>query len=158
MSSDKNLQILEKQLKTLGQKIRIDILKKLNTNQNPIAFSVLKKSVLEKNPGLANFSFHLKSLKKIDLISSTREGWFLTKMGCKIFENILSMEQVINDQKKKLMIRTSKYSYEPFDIKNVKKYLVKEGGLEESMANNLAKEVKDRLTKTNIEYLTAPLM
>ena len=43
MNSDKISEILEQQLKALGQKIRIDILKKLNDCNNSISFSMLQK-------------------------------------------------------------------------------------------------------------------
>ena len=56
------------------------------------------------------------------------------------------------------LIRTSKYSKEIFDFKKIEEYLKKEGGLESSDAKNIAKEVQKRLSKTNIRYLTAPLM
>ena len=46
MSSDNISEILEQQLKTLGQKIRIDILKKLYDYNDSISFSMLKKKVL----------------------------------------------------------------------------------------------------------------
>lgn len=49
MNSDKNSEILEKQLKTLGQKIRIDILKKLYSALNSLTFLALKREVLESN-------------------------------------------------------------------------------------------------------------
>ena len=158
MSSDKISKVLEKQLKVLGQTIRIDILKKLYRNHDTLSFSALQKEVLGTNPTSTNFSFHLNSLKKNDLISSNSDGYFLTNLGNKILENILSIEQVLNDQNKAIMIRTSKYSKEPFNENKIEEYLIVEGEMEAFLAKKIAKEVKSRLFKANVEYLTAPLM
>lgn len=158
MSSDKNQDVLEKHLKTLGQKIRIDILKKLNLSSNPLPYSVLQKEVLGSNPNSVNFSFHLKALKNSVLIESSENGYTLSVVGKQILKNIVSIEQILNDKNKKIMIRTSKYSKEPFDANKIETYLIKEGKVEKFVAKKISKEVEERLSKTHIEYLTAPLM
>lgn len=158
MSSDKNQDVLEKHLKTLGQKIRIDILKKLNLSSNPLPYSALLKEVLGSNPNSVNFSFHLKALKNSVLIESSENGYTLSVIGKQILKNIVSIEQILNDKNKKIMIRTSKYSKEPFDVNKIETYLIKEGKVEKFVAKKISKEVEERLSKTHIEYLTAPLM
>ena len=158
MDADKNSDILEKQLKTLGQKIRIDILKQLKKSQNPLSFSKLQKEVLVDNATSINFSFHLNTLKQSDLISSSEDGYFITNLGKQILNNILSIEQILANQDKVRMIRTSKYSKEKFDVKKIEEYLVNEGELDTFLAKQIAREVEERLSRTNIEYLTAPLM
>jgi anaerobic ribonucleoside-triphosphate reductase len=158
VDSDKNIDVLEKQLKILGQKIRIDILKKLNVCRNPLSYSMLQKEVLGANPNSVNFSFHLKPLKNANLISTSESGYILSTLGRQILKNIISMEQILNDQNKPIMIRTSKYSKEPFNANKIEDYLVKEGQLEKFLAIQISKEVKERLSKANIGYLTTPLM
>ena len=158
MNSDKNKNFLGKQLKTLGQKIRIDILKKLKHSQTPLSFSKLQREVLEDDFSSPNFSFHLNELKKCDLINSTDNGYYITKLGKGILENILSIEQILLDKSKTRMIRTSKYSKENFDSSKITDYLITEGGLERFLARKITREVEERLNRTNIEYLTAPLM
>lgn len=158
MDADKNQNILEKQLKTLGQKIRIDILKKLNHTHTPLSFSKLQKQIFGNDLTSINLSFHLNTLKKSDLILSSDNGYSITFLGEQIIEKILSIEQILNRQNKALMIRTSKYSKEVFDINKIEEYLVKEGELERYLARQIAHEVEERLSKTNIEYMTAPLM
>jgi len=158
LGADKNPEILEKQLKTLGQKIRIDVLKRLNVSQYPLTFSMLQKEVLGSNPNSRNFSFHLKTLKKSKLIDSSDEGYTLNVLGKLILKNILSIEQILHDQNKTTMIRTSKYSKEPFNADKIEEYLIKEGQIESFLAKQLAQEVEERLSKANIQYLTAPLM
>jgi hypothetical protein len=158
VDADKNLDNLEKHLKILGQKIRIDILKKLRNSQRALSFSTLQKEVLSNYSGSINLSFHLKALKNSDYINSTEEGYILNSLGKEILKNILSIEKVLNDQNKELMIRTSKYSKEPFNINKIQEYLIKEGEVEKFLARQIASKVEKRLSKTNIEYLTAPLM
>ncbi|MFX0011214.1 MAG: ATP cone domain-containing protein, partial [Candidatus Hermodarchaeota archaeon] len=158
MSSDKNQDLLEKQLKTLGQKIRIDILKKLSLSSDPLPYSSLQKEVLGTNPNSINFSFHLKALKNSVLIESSDNGYMLSLLGKQILKNIVSIEQILNNNNKTIMIRTSKYSKEPFDVNKIEEYLIKEGEVEKSEAEQIAREVEERLSKTNINYLTAPLM
>ncbi|MHA2183993.1 MAG: anaerobic ribonucleoside-triphosphate reductase [Promethearchaeota archaeon] len=158
MDSDKNTNFLEKHLKTLGQTVRIDILKKLNSSQYHISFSKLQKEVLDQNLTSVNFSFHLNELKKREMIDSNENGYFITKLGKDILGGILSIEEILIKKNKKKMIRTSKYSKELFDLKKIEEYLITEGGLENSLAQKIAREVEERLAKTDIEYLTAPLM
>ena len=158
MNSDKNHDVLEKQLKTLGQKIRIDILKKLSLSSNPLPYSILQKEVLGTNPNSVNFSFHLKALKNSDLMYITDDGYALSALGGQILKNIVSIEKILNEKNKTIMIRTSKYSKEPFDSSKIENYLIKEGQVDGHLAKQIAKEVEERLSKTNIVYLTAPLM
>ncbi|MEE9377037.1 MAG: anaerobic ribonucleoside-triphosphate reductase [Candidatus Lokiarchaeia archaeon] len=158
MDADKKQTILEKQLKTLGQKIRIDILKKLKNTQAPLSFSKLQKEVLGHNLSTVNLSFHLNTLKKSELIQSTDEGYSISFLGDQIIDKILSIEQILKKQKNTQMIRTSKYSKELFDISKIEEYLVNEGDLDRYLARQIAHEVEERLSKTNIEYMTAPLM
>jgi len=158
LNSDKNHDVLEKQLKTLGQKIRIDILKKLSLTSNPLPYSILQKEVLGTNPNSVNFSFHLKALKNSDLMYITDDGYALSALGGQILKNIVSIEKILNEKNKTIMIRTSKYSKEPFDSSKIENYLIKEGQVDGHLAKQIAKEVEERLSKTNIVYLTAPLM
>ncbi len=158
METDKNSRSLVKHLKTLGQKIRIDVLKRLANANNPLSYSQLQKEVLKNENSSVNFSFHLNALKKCSLISNQEEGYLISKLGKSILDSILAIEHEINKETKTIMIRTSKYSKEPFDVRKIESYLQREGKLESYLARNIAKEVKQRLLRTKIEYLTAPLM
>jgi len=158
LNSDKNSDVLEKQLKTLGQKIRIDILKKLSLSSNPLSYSILQKEVLGSNPNSVNFSFHLKALKNSDLMYTSNDGYSLSALGGQILKNIVSIEKLLYDQNNTIMIRTSKYSKEPFDSSKIENYLIKEGRIDGHLAKQISKEVEQRLSKANITYLTAPLM
>ncbi|MFX1306953.1 MAG: anaerobic ribonucleoside-triphosphate reductase, partial [Promethearchaeota archaeon] len=147
-----------KQLKTLGQKVRIEILRKLKNTQVPISFSKLQKDILDNNLTSVNLSFHLKILKRSKLIQSSEEGYSISLLGEQIIDKILSIEQILNKQNKIKIIRTSKYSKEVFDSSKIEEYLIREGELERYLAKQIAHEVEERLSKTNIDYMTAPLM
>ncbi|MFX0070942.1 MAG: anaerobic ribonucleoside-triphosphate reductase [Candidatus Hermodarchaeota archaeon] len=158
MSSDKNTNQLGKLLKTLHQPLRREILKNLNYSERPKSYSLLQKEVLSSNSQSVNFSFHLNKLKQNRLISSNNEGYKITSLGKQVSKLITDMKKVLNDKNKKLIIRTSKYSTELFQIKKIEQYLIREGNISKNLAKQIASEIEDRITKTKIEYLTAPLM
>ncbi|MFX1338507.1 MAG: anaerobic ribonucleoside-triphosphate reductase [Promethearchaeota archaeon] len=158
MSSDKNIKDIGNFLKVLQQPIRREILNKLNSCENPMSFSMLQKEVLGKISTSVNFSFYIKPLKSLALISSKEDGYLITNLGKKLLKLILNMEQVLIQNKKPVMIRTSKYSKEKFDINKIEEYLIKEGELNPNLAKGIANQVKKRLKTTKIDYLTAPLM
>jgi ribonucleoside-triphosphate reductase len=57
-----------------------------------------------------------------------------------------------------MFVRTSKYSIENFDRKKIAESLRLEAGVPEETAENVAKEVEERLLKMKVKYLTAPLI
>ena len=158
MEADKNTTMLYKFLKIFGQKIRIDVLKILNASEVRLSFAKLQKSVSRNNLTPTNFSFHIKLLKEINLIDANEEGYLITPLGKDMLVNILSIELLLVNNTKSKMIRTSKYSKEPFNEKKIETFLVEEGELETFLAKKIAREVIARLSKLNIEYMTAPLI
>ena len=158
MGTDENSDLLEQHLKVFAQKIRLDILKKISISIMPLSYSALQREVLGENSNAINFAFHLKMLKRNNLIDQTEEGYEITSLGKKIVNSLLSIEQILNEQNKSIMIRTSKYATEPFNLQKIEMYLINEGKMEEYHAKQIAKEVNERLSKTRISYLTTPLM
>ncbi len=158
MDSDKISKLLEKHLKVIGKRIRLDILKQLYVTEKNLSFSEIQKEILGSENNSVNLSFHLNVLKEVDFIESSSDGYLITKLGKKILIKILDIEQTLNEVNEKVLIRTSKYSTEPFNIEKVRDYLVKEAEMDSFLANQIAKVVKKRLLKTNIKYLTTPLM
>ncbi len=158
MNTDKISLLLEEQLRTLSHGIRIDIIKKLHRASHPLSFTELKNDVLTHYSSNINFSFHLNALKTSNLIRSTEDGYSLTFLGKKILNTITTIEDILNEENKAQMIRTSKYSKEPFKVEKIEEYLIREGNLDRSLAKIIVNETIQRLNKINIEYLTAPLM
>ena len=83
MGADKNSVLLEKHLRILGQKNRIEILKKLNNSLVPLSYSILQKEISDINQGTINLSFHLKTLKESKLIESLEDGFKSQSSGKK---------------------------------------------------------------------------
>ncbi|MHA1844257.1 MAG: anaerobic ribonucleoside-triphosphate reductase [Promethearchaeota archaeon] len=158
MNADEISQLLEEQLKTISHEIRITLLKSLHHSSYPLSFSHLKKKISQHHSANVNLSFHLNALKNNNLIQSSENGYLLTPLGIKIVKSLETIENILNEENEAVMIRTSKYSKEPFKIEKIEEYLIKEGNLEKNLAKKIANETINRLHKTNIEYLTAPLM
>jgi len=158
VEADKITSSLEKYLKILSQPIRIDILKRLNNCQTSLSYSSLKKESSIRYPNSTNFSFHLKTLKNNHFIESQKNGYIISSFGKRILDGILNLEQDIIEENQTRMIRTSKYSKEPFNMSKIKEYLITEGEMDEILADQIASEVDERIRKARIKYLTAPLM
>ncbi|MHA1678322.1 MAG: DUF7347 domain-containing protein, partial [Promethearchaeota archaeon] len=152
------MDLLERHLKVLGQRIRIEILKILNQKSQPMNYSSLQKGIWKSFPNCLDFSFHLKSLKSVELIDNSQDGYYITSLGKNMLKNILSMEKLLLSKDNMPIIRTSQYTIEPFDLKKIEKYLIIEGKLNEYWANKIVLELKERLSRLNIDYLTTSLI
>ena len=158
MSSYQISKLLEKYLKIIGKKNRIDILKKLYFEDKDISFSDIQREFIGSEKNSINLSFHLNALKEVNLIESSQKGYSISKLGKTILNKILDIENTLNQFNESVLIRTSKYITEPFNIQKVKDYLIKEAEMETFLANRIAKLVECKIKKTNIKYLTTPLM
>lgn len=158
MSSYQISKLLEKYLKIIGKKNRIDILKKLYFEDKDISFSDIQREFISSENNSINLSFHLNALKEVNLIESSQKGYRISKLGKNILNKILDIENTLNQFNESVLIRTSKYITEPFNIQKVKDYLIKEAEMETFLANRIAKLVECKIKKTNIKYLTTPLM
>ncbi|MHA1325892.1 MAG: anaerobic ribonucleoside-triphosphate reductase [Promethearchaeota archaeon] len=154
----RKMDLLERHLKVLGQRIRIEILKILNQKSQPMNYSSLQKGIWKSFPNCLDFSFHLKSLKSVELIDNSQDGYYITSLGKNMLKNILSMEKLLLSKDNMPIIRTSQYTIEPFDLKKIEKYLIIEGKLNEYWANKIVLELKERLSRLNIDYLTTSLI
>ncbi|MHA1845752.1 MAG: DUF7347 domain-containing protein, partial [Promethearchaeota archaeon] len=152
------MDLLERQLKVLGQRIRIEILKILNQKSQPMNYSSLQKGIWKRFPNCLDLSFHLKSLKSVELIGHSQDGYFITSLGKNMLKNILSMEKLLLNKDNIPVIRTSQYTIESFDLKKIEKYLIIEGKLDEYWANKIVLELKERISRLNIDYLTTSLI
>lgn len=157
MATDKITTLLEQQLKTLGQKVRLDILKSLYRAERPLSFSELQREI-DIDPSLINLSYHLNTLKEVNLIGNPSKKYIITPIGREILQKVLAIEEILSERDTKRMIRTSQYSTESFDLERIKRYLMREAQMNSLLAEKISKIVKKRLSKTKIEYLTTPLI
>ncbi|MBN1215058.1 MAG: hypothetical protein JXA99_06385 [Candidatus Lokiarchaeota archaeon] len=158
MNSDKIPKLLERYLKIIGKKTRLDILKSLSNKDNALTFSDIQKEIFNLENGNINLSFHLNALKKLELIETSQSGYSISNLGKDILKKILEIEQTLNHFNKCLLIRTSKYITEPFDSKKINNFLIKEAGMESFLAKKISNLVQNKLSKTKIKYLTSPLL
>ncbi len=149
---------LGKYLQIIGQEVRFKIMKTLYDSEGLISFANLKRVISKDKGDTANISYHLNILKENNYISSSDDGYSLTKLGKKILEKLLDIGDIIDDESKTIKIRTSNYTFEPFDINKITEYLIREANIPENLAKSIADEVKIQLSHSKVEYLTAPLI
>lgn len=153
-----NSENLGKYLQIFGQDIRLRILKILRDSGGSISFGNIKRAQQKSKDDTANISYHLNILKDSHYISSTEDGYILTQLGEKILEKLIDIGDIINDEKKTIKIRTSNYTFEPFDITKITEYLIIEAKMPEKLAKTIADEVKLKLSHSKVDYLTTPLI
>jgi ribonucleoside-triphosphate reductase len=74
---------------------------------------------------------------------------------------IVSIGEDIEQQyfkKRKMMVRTSKFSVEEFDRNKIAESLIKEANVPADLAQKIARETEARLSEFKTKYLTAPLI
>ncbi|MHA1584360.1 MAG: DUF7347 domain-containing protein [Promethearchaeota archaeon] len=151
------LEIVESKFATLSSKIRIQILRVLELNPMPMNFNNLQKILSPLFSKSFNLSYHLSLLVEANFIEKIAEGYQLTNIGKKIIPKLQDFENIFTDQSK-IMVRTSKYSLEPFNEMIIAQNLIKEAGMSEDDAIFIAQEAKKRLNIANITFLTTPLI
>ncbi|TFF95665.1 MAG: ArsR family transcriptional regulator, partial [Promethearchaeota archaeon] len=157
MATDKITTLLENQLRVLGQKIRLEILKQLYLAERALSFSELQQK-MGVDPSQINLSYHLNSLKDVNLIQAVSKKYTLTITGEEILKKIWAIEQILAEQDQERLIRTSQYYTESFDLSRIKNYLMREADMNSFLAEKISTIVKKRLSKTKIKYLTTPLI
>ncbi len=105
------------------------------------------------------FAYHLKSLLKADLIETDTESrkYHLTDLG----RHVIRVTDDIEDRtfkRRKMLVRTSKFSIEEFDRNKITKSLVKEANVPTDLAQKIARETEKRLQWFQTKYVTAPLI
>lgn len=105
------------------------------------------------------FAYHLKFLLKTDLIETDPESkkYRLTDRGRFVIELTEYLERKTL-QAQKLLVRTSRYSIEEFDVNKIVASLKREAEMPVELAQKIAKEVEKRLLKSKTRYITAPLI
>lgn len=146
-------------LKAVSSAVRLNILNLL-FDKGPLSYTELM-NMLKMSPSrdAGRFAYHLKFLLKADLIEADVESkkYCLTELGKMVIDVAEEIEKK-SLKAQKVLVRTSRYALEEFDVNKIAESLIKEAGLPIELAQKIAKEAERRLVKAKTKYLTAPLI
>ncbi|MGB9714538.1 MAG: anaerobic ribonucleoside-triphosphate reductase [Candidatus Bathyarchaeales archaeon] len=146
-------------LKAVSSPIRLQILNLL-FDRGSLSYTELM-SLLKMNPSrdAGRFAYHLKFLLKADLIEADVETkkYCLTELGKMVIDVADKIEKRAY-KPKGMLVRTSKFSLEEFDVNKIASSLMREAKMPAELAHKMAKEAEKRLLKAKTRYLTAPLV
>jgi len=105
------------------------------------------------------FAYHLKFLLRTGLVEvdASSKKYKLTDLGCTVLEVAEEIERR-GFKSQRVLVRTSRFTLEEFDVNRIVDSLVKEAGMPVEQAKKVAKEAEKRLLKAKTKYLTAPLI
>jgi len=146
-------------LKAVSSPIRLQILNLL-FEHGSLSYTEIM-NVLKLNPmrDAGRFAYHLKALLKANLIGTDVETkkYRLTELGRFMLEISDEIEEKAS-RRKKMLVRTSRFSIEEFDRNKIAESLVKEAGMPTDLAHKIARTAEKRLQGFKLKYLTAPLI
>ncbi|MEM0084988.1 MAG: anaerobic ribonucleoside-triphosphate reductase [Candidatus Methanomethylicia archaeon] len=151
---------LNKVLKAVGNPIRRKIILNLyNAKENSFTDLMLE---LEMNPKIdsGKFTHHLKLLIDAGIIKEKeKKGRYeLTELGIGIALLLKNLEENVMRENKKILVRTSNLTMEPFEKRKIVEAIIREAEAPRSIAEEIAEEAEERILRSNIKYLTAPLI
>ncbi|MDH5734094.1 MAG: hypothetical protein OEY88_10005 [Candidatus Bathyarchaeota archaeon] len=148
-----------KVLKAASSTLRLQVLNLLY-EKGPLTYTEMM-NVLKLSPtrDAGRFAYHLKFLLKTDLIEpdTDTKKYRLTDLG----KTMITFREDIEKQyfkRKKMMVRTSRFSMEEFDRNKIVDSLVKEAGVPVDQAQKVARETERHVSHFKTKYLTAPLI
>ncbi|MEM2994565.1 MAG: anaerobic ribonucleoside-triphosphate reductase [Candidatus Bathyarchaeia archaeon] len=146
-------------LKAVSSPVRLQILNLL-FDRGALSYSDLI-GALKMNPNrdAGRFAYHLKFLLKANLVEADVEAkkYCLTELGKMVIDVVDSIEKKAF-KPKRMLVRTSSFTLEEFDVNKIANSLVKEAKMPADLARKVAKEAEKRLVKSKTKYLTAPLV
>jgi ribonucleoside-triphosphate reductase len=146
-------------LSALSSQTRVDVLRLLSRKGTASFTEIMQSLGLNIKTEAGKFAYHLRELTSAELVEgSSHKGYSLTSLGERIIDFVYLLEETALKRSKEMYVRTSRYSIEAFDRKKIAKSLISEAGAPEEIAENVAKEVEERLLKMKVKYLTAPLI
>jgi len=146
-------------LSALSSQTRVDVLKLLSRKGNASFTEIMQSLGLNIRTEAGKFAYHLRELTNAELVvGSSNEGYSLTSLGERVVDFIYLLEETALKSSKEMFVRTSRYSIDTFDRRKIAKSLINEAGVPEETAENVSKEVEERLLKMKVKYLTAPLI
>jgi len=146
-------------LKAASSPLRLEVLNLL-FERGPLSYTELM-NILKLSPtrDAGRFAYHLKFLLKADLIEPDSEAkkYRLTDLGRTMIDFREDIEKRFF-KRKRMMVRTSRFSVEEFDRNKIVDSLVKEAEVPIDLAQKVARETERLLSEFKTKYLTAPLI
>lgn len=146
-------------LKAVSSPTRLQILNLL-FERGPLSYTEIM-NILRLNPtrDAGRFAYHLKALLKTNLIEPDAETkkYRLTSLG----RMMLDVSDEIEEKafrRKKMLVRTSRFSIEEFDRNKIVESLTREAEMPVDLAHKIARLAEKRLQGFKAKYLTAPLI
>jgi ribonucleoside-triphosphate reductase len=148
-----------KVLKAVSSPLRLKILNFL-FDKGPLSYTELMMA-LKLNPSrdAGKFAYHLKFLLNSDLVEadSSSKKYFLTDLGKMVLDIADKVEKRAFGQRE-MLVRTSHFTLEEFDVNKIAKSLIKEAKVPPELAQKTAKDAEKRLRKSKTKFITAPLV
>ncbi len=140
--------------------IRVQILRLLHSKGALSYSEIMVPLELDPNKDAGKFAYHLRSILAAGLIDVDRETrkYRLTDLGRMVTEFSWNVDEYALRKTGKLLVRTSRHSIDEFDRSKIVQVLVREAGVPTDLAEKIAEEAEERLTRSEIKYLTAPLI
>ncbi len=157
--SRRNRFSVKEMLSATANEIRIKILKKLSKEE--LSFTELMQELnMSPRTDAGKFGYHLKTLVEAGLIKQDEESgrYSLTDVGKLMIDLIWELEDISLKKTRKLLVRTSNLTIEPFDKKKIIEALIREAEVPRKIAEKIAREAEERILELDIKYLTAPLI
>jgi len=154
---DSNKISLEQHLTNLSSRPRIEILKRLHDQTTPVEYRELQKVFKNFSNEKKTLAYHINVLKVAHYIVLDKKGYLITPLGYSVVKELEKFEEGLSNSSK-IKVRTSKYTVELFDESIIENKIIEESNLSLKEAKKVANEAKKRIRKSNITYLTAPLI
>ena len=115
---------------------------------------------LDPQEEAGSFGYHIKALLDSNFVEKdpTTGDYFLPPLGMEAARLITNLEDLVSQQPKSLYVRSSSMAIEPFNRKKIEDALIREAGAPRKLADEISREVEERVKKLQIKYLTAPLI
>lgn len=148
----------ERVLKAVSSSIRLGILRLLLDRGSLSYTEIMNNLKMSPSKDAGRFAYHLKVLLNMDLIEPDPETkkYRLTDLGKSVIDFVMRLEE--STSKKRMLVRTSRLAIEYFDRNKIVDSLVREANVPLDLAQKIARETEERISKLDTKYLTAPLI
>jgi ribonucleoside-triphosphate reductase len=151
---------LNKVFRAIGNETRTKILLKLYSSKESSFTDLMLDLNMSPRTDSGKFAHHLKILIEAGLVreNEDKRKYELTDFGEEVVLLLQKIKEDIIKREGKYLVRTSNLTMEPFERRKIVEALMREAKAPRSIAEEIAKEAEERILKSNIKYLTAPLI